>query len=479
MEDKRGSWGSNFGFLMAAIGSAVGLGNIWGFPYKMGKGGGFAFLLIYILCVIFIGFGVMLGELALGRKTGSSAVGTYAYFSKNHKWIGYLGVISAFVIVAFYSVLGGLVMRYMVGFMLQLLGLDGFSGQGLGFFGSFLFDYGGMLFFFALFVYMNVAIVSGGIEEGIEKFTVYGMPALFFLLIFVAVYVAFQPGAIEGYKYMFKPNFDVFKEPGGFFNVLKLAAGQMFFSLSLGMGAMITYGSYLSKEANLQRNAFIIPIADTIMALLAGCAVMPACAAFGIDYGGGSGLLFVSMQTAFTKMGTFGNFVGMTFYFLVLIAAITSSISLLEVCVSYYVDKKLKEGKDVNRTNVVLVCAALAFVVGLPVALDALGSGGAAVKAPFEILGMTIGDASTGYRTWNDCWLDFYDMISEGVFMPLGAILMSLLIGWKYKTKTIYDECEIGGYTFKGKAFFDICFKYVIPVGVAFVLYSQIRDFFG
>ena len=150
---------------------------------------------------------------------------------KDHKWIGYLGVVSAFVILAFYSVLGGLVMRYMVGFMLQLLGLDGFSGQGLGFFGSFLFDYGGMLFFFALFVYMNVAIVSGGIEEGIEKFTVYGMPALFFLLIFVAVYVAFQPGAIEGYKYMFKPNFDVFRTRASF-NVLKLAAGQMFFSLS-------------------------------------------------------------------------------------------------------------------------------------------------------------------------------------------------------------------------------------------------------
>lgn len=479
MQDKRGSWGSNFGFLMAAIGSAVGLGNIWGFPYKMGKGGGFAFLLIYILCVLFIGFGVMLGELALGRKTGSSAVGAYGSFSKNHKWVGYLGVISAFVILAFYSVLGGLVMRYMTGFLLQLLGLDGFAGQGLGFFGSFLYDNGGMLFFFGFFVFINYVIVAGGIQDGIEKFSVVGMPALFFLLIFVAVYVAFQPGAIEGYKYMFKPNFTVFKDVGGFLSVLKLAAGQMFFSLSLGMGAMITYGSYLSKESNLQRNAFIIPIADSIMALLAGCAVMPACAAFGIDYGGGPGLLFVSMQTAFTRMGSFGNFVGMVFYFLVLIAAITSSISLLEVCVSYYVDKKLKEGKDTKRSTVVLVCVALTFVVGLPVALDALGSGNAAVKAPFEILGMTLGDASTGYNVWNDCWLDFYDMISEGVLMPLGALVMSLLIGWKYKTKTIYDECEVSGHPFKGKAFFDFCFKFTVPIGVAFVLYSQVRDFFG
>lgn len=479
MQDKRGTWGSTLGFLMAAIGSAVGLGNIWGFPFKMGKGGGFAFLLIYIICVIFVGLVIMLGELALGRKTGSSAVGAYESFSKKHKWVGYLGVFSAFILLSFYCVLGGLVTRYMAGFMLQLLGLDGFAGQNLGFFGSFLFDSGGMLFFFVLFIFINIVIVAGGIQDGIEKFSLVGMPALFFLLLFVAVFVAFQPGAVEGYKYMFKPNFEVFKSFGSFLSVLKLAMGQMFFSLSLGMGAMITYGSYLSKQSNLQRNAIIIPVADTIMALLAGCAVMPACAAFGIDYGGGPGLLFVSMHTAFTKMGTFGNFVGLVFYFLVLVAAITSSISLLEVCVSYYVDKELKKDKNVNRSKVVYVCAALTFLVGLPVALDALGSGNAVVKAPFEILGMTLGDPSTGYRAWNDSWLDFYDMLSEGVLMPLGALAMSLLIAWKYKTKTIYDECEASGHKFKGRGFFDFCFKVTVPVGVAFVLFSQIKDFFG
>jgi len=478
MENKRGQWGSSFGFLMAAIGSAVGLGNIWGFPYKMGKSGGFAFLVIYLILVALVGIVVMLGELTLGRKTGKGTMGAYLAFSKKHAWVGFMGVFSGFLILSFYSVLGGMVMRYMFGFLLQLLGLDGFAGQGTGFFGFLLYDYGGILFFYALFMILTLLIVMGGIEKGIEKFSSIAMPALFFILLFVIVYVAVQPGSAAGYAFMFKPDFSVFSNPDiGFFGVLKAAAGQMFFSLSLGMGCMITYGSYLGKQENLQKNALIIPLADTLIAVMAGMAVMPACAAFGVDYARGPGLLFVSMQTVFENMGSFGNFVGFMFYFLVFIAAVTSSISLLEVCTTFQIDQNIAKGKDPNRKKVTCIYALVIFVIGLPVALDALGSGGAFMKAPFELLGLT--PDSPGFAMWNDCWLDLYDMIAEGVLMPLGALVMSILIGWFWKVNTITDECEISGGKFKGRGYFNFCFKFVVPVVMVIVLYAQILDFFG
>ena len=478
MDNKRGQWGSNFGFLMAAVGSAVGLGNIWGFPYKMGMSGGFAFLLMYLVLAAMVGVVVMLGELTLGRKTGKGTMGAYIAFSKKYAWVGFMGVFSGFLILSFYSVLGGMVMRYMIGFLLQLLGLDGFAAQGNGFFGFMLYDYGGILFFYALFMVITMLIVMGGIEKGIESFSSVAMPALFAILLFVIIYVAIQPGAAAGYAFMFKPDFSVFSDPDiGFFGVLKTAAGQMFFSLSLGMGCMITYGSYLGKNENLQKNSIIIPLADTIIALMAGMAVMPACAAFGVDYGRGPGLLFVSMQTVFENMGSFGNFVGFMFYFLVFIAAITSSISLLEVCTTFQIDQEIAKGKNPDRAKISCIYSIIIFLIGLPVALDALGSGGAAVKAPFELLGLTAG--GPGYAMWNDCWLDLYDMISEGVLMPMGALVMSVLIGWVWKTGIIKDECELTGVPFKAGKYFNFCFKYVVPVVMVIVLFAQLKDFFG
>lgn len=478
LEHERGSFGSNFGFLMAAVGSAVGLGNIWGFPYKMGTHGGFSFLIVYLILVIFVGVVVMLGELAIGRKTGKGVVGAYAALSKKYKWVGFLGVLSAFFLLAFYNVLGGMVMRYMFGFLLQILGVDGFAGQGTGFFGYLLYDYSGIIFFHLLFIVVNVIIVMGGIEKGIEKFSSVAMPALFFMLLFVVIYVAVQPGAAAGYAFIFAPNLEPLSTFSGFFDVLKTAAGQMFFSLSLGMGAMITYGSYLDKKEDLQKNALMIPGFDTLAALLAAMAVMPACAAFGVDYASGPGLLFSSMQQVFFNMGTFGSFVGFMFYFLVFIAAVTSSISLLEVICVYRLDSQREKGKNPDRAKTTAVAAVLTFVIGLPVALDALGSGGAAIGSPYELIGYT---AAEGYKIpmFIDCWLDFFDVISEGILMPLGALIMSVLIGWKFKTKDlIVPECEQSGHKFWGYGFFNFCFKYVTPIGMALVLIGQIIDFF-
>ena len=251
IKSKRGGWGSNFGFLMASIGSAVGLGNIWGFPYKMGKSGGAVFLLLYLVLVVLVGVTVMLGELALGRRSGKSAVSTYRSLSKKYTWLGYAGIVCGFCIMCFYFVLGGIVLRYAVGYFLAIFGGSDFawSGQGTGFFGYFLTDTNSMILFFVLYILLNILVVSGGVQGGIEKFCNVGMPALFCLLVFIILYIACQPGAAEGYKFMFSPDFSVFSNPDiGFGRVLKSAAGQMFFSLSIGLGVMMTYGSYLGKQ---------------------------------------------------------------------------------------------------------------------------------------------------------------------------------------------------------------------------------------
>ncbi|MCL1906244.1 MAG: sodium-dependent transporter, partial [Clostridiales bacterium] len=258
-DSKRGGWGTNLGFLMAAVGSAVGLGNIWGFPYKLGANGGFTFLLLYLLLVIFVGFVVMIGELVIGRKTGKSAVFAYVALSKKYKWVGFLGVASGFIILAFYSVLGGYVMKYMFSFLGQL-----FSGSMTGvpsgdFFGAFLGSIGQGTIFFALFQLVTILIVMGGISGGIEKFCKVAMPALLVILLAVIIRSVTLPGATAGLAFMFAPDFSHWSTFGGFIKTLRVAAGQMFFSLSLGMGCMITYGSYLSKKENLEFNAVFIP----------------------------------------------------------------------------------------------------------------------------------------------------------------------------------------------------------------------------
>ena len=479
MEQERGSWGTNFGFLMAAVGSAVGLGNIWGFPYKMGNNGGFAFLVVYLLLVVFVGAVVMLGELAIGRKTGLGAVGAYAAFSKKHKWVGGIGVAAAFFLLTFYNVLGGLVMRYMMGFLLQLIGVDGFNGQEKEFWGYILGDYGSMVFFHIIFIVSNIIIVMGGIQSGIEKFTTVAMPALFFMLLFVIIYVATQPGAGEGYAFMLTPNLEPLSSVQGFFNVVKTAAGQMFFSLSLGMGAMITYGSYLNKKEDLQKNSWIIPACDTTVAIMAACAVLPGCAAFGLDYASGPSLLFNTMQNVFLSMGTFGNLVGFLFYFLVFIAAVTSSISLFEVIVTWKLDQARERGKTASRTKIITIAACVSFALGLPVALDGLGAANAAVPAPYLILGMTPEQLANGeVPMFIDCWLDFFDVLSEGILMPLGALIMTVLIGWVYKTKFVKEECEISGHKYRLPKVYEACFRFITPIGVIIVLIGQLMDFF-
>ena len=473
----REGFASNFGFIMAAVGSAVGLGNIWGFPYKMGMNGGFAFLLIYLVLAIFIGIAVMVGELVIGRKTGLSPIAAYRKLSKKFTFLGYMALACPFLILCFYMLLGGMVMRYACSYLLAMFGVDIWGVKDIStFFGTFLLDGTQMIIWTVVFIAINTIIVCGGIGGGIEKFCNIGMPCLFVILLIVIVYVAVQPGAMGGYQFMFGFNIEPLKTD--FLTVLKTAAGQMFFSLSLGMGAIITYGSYLSKKEKIQKNAVIIVIMDTLVAIMAGMIVMPACYAF-LDGNtkGGPGLLFQSMQMVFHNMGGFiGNLMGFLFYFLVFIAAISSSMSLLEALTSSRVDRNVEAGKAPNRRKIVIVFAILVAIFALPNALDGIGAGvagGATLPTPAELFGMT--DAVKG---WNDCWLDFYDMLSEGILMPVGAMIMSFAIGWIWKMDFVVEECEASGHKFWGKAFFNICYKFITPIGMLVVLYGQITSYF-
>jgi NSS family neurotransmitter:Na+ symporter len=481
MENNRGNWGSNIGFLLAAVGSAVGLGNIWGFPYKMGRSGGFSFLIVYLLLAAFVGFVIMVGELAMGRKTGKGTIGAYHQLSKNFKWVGWLAVFSPFVILSFYSVLGAYCIEYLALNLsnLAFAGAEVMSGADL--FGAMLTNPFGAWVFTVVFIVICYLINRGGVSGGIEKFNKIGMPALFVMLVIIIARSLTLPGASEGLKFMFVPGYAVeagfIAEAPGFLTVLATAGGQMFFSLSLAMGAMITYGSYLSKQENLVKNSGIIVVADTLVATMAGLAVIPAAVANGIANGvpydqiklGGPNLLFVTLQDVFHAMGTVGPLFGVIFYALVLIAAISSAISLVEVVATYFMDRAAEKGKEGNRPRIVLwVCLAVLVEASI-VAIDGLGSNG--VWVPFQNSLGIVG-------AFNDCWLDFMDCLSEGIAMPLGALLMSIMIGWEIKPKTILEEVHIGG-TKKLDAFFSFCIKFLAPLGMLLILAGQLNDFFA
>ena len=520
MEERKG-FGSNFGFLMAAVGSAVGLGNIWGFPNKMGACGGFTFLIIYLILAALCGFIVMVGELALGRKTGRGAVDAYRTLSKKFKWLGWLGILSAFLILAFYCALGGYCIKYVTVNFGNLIGA-GFGSGGLGggdVFGGILTNQLEAVIYGLIFVLITLLIVMGGVGAGIEKVCSVGMPALFVLLVIcivrsltlggnefeVAILQAdgstvvqtIQSSALDGLKYMFQPGYVTgtgYYEPAkalvdgamvaaidgipvvkhitevpNFFSVLSTAGGQMFFSLSLGMGAMITYGSYLGKKQNLEKNALIIVIMDTLIALMAGLAVMPG--RFALDASGAVGgpkLLFITMQNVFDKM-PLGALFGILFYLLVVFAAISSSISLLEVIVAHFVDKARIAGKGDKRKPYAVIAGIASAVLCVLVCVDGLGENGIAPAALLNI------EASG----WSDCWLDFFDCVSEGIMMPLGALLMCLCIGWEIGPKVVDEECCVEGQSFKSKGFFNICVKFITPIIMILVLAGQLDSFFG
>ena len=485
MEERKG-FGSNFGFLMAAVGSAVGLGNIWGFPYKMGANGGFTFLMVYIFLGVTTGFIVMISELAIGRKTGKGAVEAYRMVSKKFKWMGWMGIASAFFILFFYCALGGYCIKYVilnVGDLLKAgFGANVFAeaaaanGTSVGAeaWSALIANPTEAVIYGLIFVALTMLIVLGGVGGGIEKVCSVGMPALFVALLICIIRACTLPGAVNGLKYMFVPGWavanGVIEEAPNIFQVFATAGGQMFFSLSLGMGAMITYGSYLGKKENIQKNGLLIVIMDSIVAFMAALCVLPG--RFALDPNGdlgGPGLLFVTMQNVFSRMGGMGPLFGILFYLLVVFAAISSSISLLEVIVAHFVDKARDEGKGDKRKPYTLIAAAAVSLGCILVCADALGNSN---FSPADLFGIA------EPKAWAADWLDFWDAISEGIMMPLGALLMTFMVAYEIGTDVVKNEIEQCGNKFTAFKFYNVCVRYVAPLGLLLVLYGQIKQFF-
>lgn len=442
---ERERWGSKLGFILAASGSAVGLGNLWKFPYKAGTNGGGAFVLVYVIIVLLLGFSLMIAEIALGRHTQLNAIGAYAKISKKWGWVGALGVFAAFIILSFYSVVGGWVINYLVKSATGALKVS--DPEVLkGIFGGFVSSATMPIVYHGIFMIITLAIVFIGIGKGIEKASKIMMPSLFIIIIILAIRSVTLPGAMEGVKYFIIPDFSKIT-----MNVVLDALGQVFFSLSLGMGCMITYGSYLGKDTNIPKSGIIIPLIDTAIALLAGFAILPSVFAFGFKPDQGPGLMFVTLPAVFSKM-PFGTIFAVLFFILVLFAALTSSISLLEVVVAYVVDKW---GFSRQKTSIFIAIAI--FLVGIPASLSQ------GVWSGIHLIG-------------NRGFFDTYDFIASNVLLPLGGLLLCIFVGWIWKREVCTDEITNDGkIKFRLKNVWFFLIKYVCPIAIFIVFLRAIR----
>lgn len=395
----RDQWGSKLGFIMAAAGSAVGLGNLWKFPFLAGQNGGGAFVLVYFLILFVVGFTLMMAEITLGRFTQLNAIGAYRKIKPSWAWVGSLGVLAGFLILSFYSVIGGWIIAYIVKAASGAFTTSDTKALGE-MFTTFIQSSGAPIFYHGIFMLMTLGIVIGGIKQGIEKYSKILMPALLGMMILVMLRSVTLEGSMAGIKFFLNPDFS--KITGA---VILSALGQVFFSLSLGMGCMITYGSYLSKDTNIPQCSFIIPLIDTGIALLAGLAILPAVFAFNFPPDAGPGLLFITLPAVFSKM-PLGGLMGIVFFMLALFAAVTSSISLLEVCVSYVVDEW-----NWTRKKATLIIAGLIFAAGIPCSLS---------QGPWSHITLIKGKGI----------LDSVDFVASNVLLPLGGIFLCVFIGW-------------------------------------------------
>lgn len=450
MSEKRSSFTGKLGFVLAAAGSAVGLGNIWRFPYLAAKYGGGIFLLVYIILAITFGFALMIGEIAIGRKTGLSAIEAFKKLNKKYSFIGWLAALVPIIILPYYSVIGGWVIKYLSVFT------SGFGAAAAG--DSFFVDFAmngaaatEPVIWFLIFLAITALVVLFGVEKGIEKVSKIMMPILVVLSVAIAVYAITLPGAIDGVKYYLLPDFSKFSA-----TTVLAAMGQLFYSMSLAMGIMITYGSYMKKDVNLESSVAQIEVFDTGIAFLAGLMIIPAVFAFSGGtpeaLGAGPSLMFMTLPKVFGTMAG-GTIVGIAFFVLVLFAALTSSISLFETVVSFLCDK-LKLGRKV-ACLVVFVASAL---------LGLLSTFGYSIWADVKIIGMQL--------------LDFFDFASNSVLMPIVAFLTCIFIGYIIKPQTVIDEVELTG-PFKRKGLFTVVIKYFAPICIILILLSSVLSAFG
>ncbi|EFQ23365.1 sodium:neurotransmitter symporter [Aminomonas paucivorans DSM 12260] len=440
----REQWGSRFGFIMAAAGSAIGLGNIWRFPYLAGMNGGGAFVVIYLLLVLSIGVAVMLAEMAIGRSAGLNAVGAFKKL-KGGAWplVGWMGVIAGFLILSFYGVVAGWTIAYMIKSFTPGFLEAAAAGKAGDLFGAFVSNPGQVVAYQALFMFATIWIVYRGIGGGIEKYCKLMMPALFIILLILIARAVTLDGAGKGLEFYLKPDFS--KVTGG---TVLAALGQGFFSLSLGMGCMITYGSYLSKKEVLPSAAITVVSLDTSAAFLSGLAIFPAVFAFGMEPASGPGLTFITLPSVFAKM-PMGAVFSFLFFLLLFFAAITSSISLLEVCVAYF-----KDELGWSRAKASWVLGLVIFVLGVP---SALSLGGHFPK----IAGKD--------------FLDAVDFFSSNVLLPLGGIFISLFAGWVWLDSARKEVTNQGSHSFALEvAWIWVC-RVVAPLAIAWIFVKGLK----
>lgn len=440
---ERGKFSNKLGFVLAAAGSAVGLGNIWRFPYLAANYGGM-FLLTYLILVVTFGFSVMLTETAIGRKTGKSPIGAFAALGKKYSFIGWIAVIVVFIIFPYYCVIGGWVSKYLAVF---IMGGNPTVEQSANFFSQYTAKPVEPLVWQLLFVVATAAVVIRGVKKGIEAASRVLMPLLVVLTVAIAIYSVCLPGALEGVKYYLIPDFSKMSV-----NMILAAMGQMFYSMSLAMGIMITYGSYLRKEDDLEKSVGQIEIFDTGIAVLAGFMVIPAVFAFGGSVNQGPGLMFVTLPQVFASM-PFGRVVGIAFFLLVLFAALTSSISIMEALVSTVCDQF-----RLSRRAACAIITAWGIIIGIG---PSLGFG---IWKNVTILNMDI--------------LSFMDFITNSVLMPIGALLTCLFVGYVIGIETVEEEVQLSS-KFRRKKMYHVIVKYIAPVFILAILISSVLSAFG
>ena len=445
---KRSNFTSKLGFVLAASGSAVGLGNIWRFPYLAAKYGGGTFLLIYLILAVTFGFTLMTAEIALGRKTGLSAIGAFKSLDRRFGFVGVLASAVPIIIFPYYSVIGGWVVKYFSVFVSG--GVDAAAGDT--YFTDFISGTFEPIGWFFLFMAVTSIIVLCGVEKGIEKVSKVMMPILVILTIIIAVYSLTLDGAMEGLIYYIKPHMaDVSAK------TILAAMGQLFYSMSLAMGIMITYGSYMKKENNLESSVRQIELFDTGIAFLAGLMIIPAVFAFsGGDrsaLSAGPGLMFMTLPKVFASM-KFGGIIGTIFFVLVFFAALTSAISLMETIVSIFRDKF-----GWSRKGTSIFVTILSLILGIP---SSLGFGPLSF---ISWMGMSV--------------LDIMDFVSNSVLMPIVAFFTCVFIGFIIKPKTIADEVKVTDGTFKAEGMFNVIIKWVAPIFLVLILGSSVASALG
>ena len=450
MNRKRSSFSGKLGFVLSAAGASVGLGNIWRFPYLAAKYGGGIFLLVYIILALTFGYTMIVAETALGRMTKKSPVGAYESFGKS-KWLSFGGWINAVIpilIVPYYSVIGGWVIKYLAEYLLG-------HGQALAtdeYFSAFISNGCSTEICFILFTLFTVVIIYAGVRNGIERVSKFMMPILVVLSLLIAVYSVSRPGAMSGVKYFLVPNLENFS-----WMTVVSAMGQMFYSLSIAMGILITFGSYMKKDTSIEDSTQNVEIFDTAIAIMAGLMIIPAVFAFS---GGdpdtlqaGPALMFITIPKVFASMGL-GAAVGTLFFVLVLFAAVTSSIALTESAVSTFEDEL-----HWSRKKATVFMAVIMILLGT---LSCLGYG--------PLSGVTV----IGMQ-----FLDFFDFLTNSVMMPIAAIATCLLVSKVIGVAKIEQEVTDGGHPFRRKVIFQFMIQYLCPIFAAIILISSVANAFG